>query len=245
MRQGVEDELDRLVAESTLEPIEYSDWAAPIVAVLKPDKTVRICGDFRTTVNPVSKLHRYPIPRVEDLFASLVQGQTFTTIDLKQAYQQMKLDPQSRKYLVINTHRGLFRYTRLPYGVSSAPGLFQKAMEQLLRGIPGVAVYIDDILVTDPSLPIVLACDASQYGIGAVLAHKMPDGSERPIGYVSRTLNDAEKNYAQLEKEGLSLIFGVKKFYSYLFGHHFTLVSDHKPRTGATNNTPGEFPSFS
>ena len=148
MRQGVEDELDRLVAEGTFEPIEYSDWAAPIVAVLKPDKTVLICGDFCTTVNPVSKLHRYPIPRVEDLFASLVQDQTFTTIDLKQAYQQMKLDPQTRKYLMINTHRGLFRYTRLPYGVSSAPGLFQKAMEQLLRGIPGVAVYIDDILVT-------------------------------------------------------------------------------------------------
>lgn len=69
-RQGVEDELDRLVVEGTLEPVEYSDWAAPIVAVLKADKkTIRICGDFRTTVNPVSKLHRYPIPRVEDLFA--------------------------------------------------------------------------------------------------------------------------------------------------------------------------------
>ena len=88
MRQGVEDELDRLVAEGTLEPVEYSDWAAPIVAVLKPDKKVRICGDFRTTVNPVSKLHRYPVPLVEDLFAGLVRGKTFSTIDLKQAYQQ-------------------------------------------------------------------------------------------------------------------------------------------------------------
>ena len=65
--------------------------------------------------------------------------------------------------------------------------------------------------------------------IGAVLAHKLPDGSERPVGYVSRTLNDAEKNYAQLEKEGLALVFGVKKFYSYLFGHVFTLITDHKP----------------
>ena len=68
MRQKVEDELSRLVTEGTLEPVDHSDWAAPIVAVMKSDKTsVRVCGDFRMTVNPVSKLNRYPIPRVEDL----------------------------------------------------------------------------------------------------------------------------------------------------------------------------------
>ena len=97
---------------------------------------------------------------------------------------------------------------------------FQKSKELLLSS--------DLLIHFDPSLPIVLACDASQYGIGAVLAHKMPDGTERPVGYVSRTLNEAEKNYAQLEKEGLALVYGVKKFY-YLFGHSFTLITDHKP----------------
>ena len=145
----MEAELDRLVAEGTLEPVEYSDWAAPIVPVVKSDrKSVRICGDFKVTVNPVSKLHRYPIPKIEDIFARLEGGKIFTKLDLSQAYQQLKLDAESQKYLVINTHKGLFRYTRLPFGVSSAPGIFQKAMETLLQGISHVSVYIDDILIT-------------------------------------------------------------------------------------------------
>jgi len=78
MREKVEAELDRLVQEGTLDPVDYADWAAPIVAVLKSDrKSVRVCGDFRMTVNPVSKLHRYLIPRVEDLLATLSKGKIF------------------------------------------------------------------------------------------------------------------------------------------------------------------------
>ena len=96
------------------------------------------------TVNPVSKLHRYPLPKVNDLFATLSEGK----IDLTQDYQQLKLDPEYQKYLVINTHKGLFQYTRLHFGVASAPGIFQKTMELLLHGIPGVIVYVDDILIS-------------------------------------------------------------------------------------------------
>ena len=137
------------MAEGTLTPVEHSEWATPIVAVLKPEKKrVRICGDFKQTANPVAKLDRYPIPRVKDLFSKLTGGKAFTKLDLSQAYLQLPLDEEFKKYEVISTHKGLFQYNRLPYGVSLAPGIFQRYMEGLLHGVPNVVVYLDDILIT-------------------------------------------------------------------------------------------------
>ncbi len=75
--------------------------------VMKADGTIRICGDFKLTVNKVSKLDRYPLPRIEDLFTNLSGGVAFIKLGLSQAYQQLELDDVSKQFTVINTHRGL------------------------------------------------------------------------------------------------------------------------------------------
>ena len=148
MRGRVEAELDRLLAQEIIEPVKYAEWAAPVVPVLKPDDSVRLCGDYKLTVNRVSKLEQYPIPRIEDLFANLSGGQKFTKLDLSHAYHQIPLDEEAKTCVTINTHKGLFTYKVLPFGVSSSPAIFQRTMEGLLQGIPRVAIFLDDILLT-------------------------------------------------------------------------------------------------
>ena len=139
-------EIDRLLVEKIIEPVEISEWAAPIVPILKKDESIRLCRDYNVTVNKIASVDTYPIPRMDDLYAKLGNGKLFTSLDMRHAYEQLHLDRESRKFVTINTHRGLFTYTRMPYGVSSAVSIFQRVIDAIFQGIPYILCYLGDIL---------------------------------------------------------------------------------------------------
>ena len=148
---AIDYELDQLEASGIITKVTHSNWAAPIVPIPKKNGRFQICGDYKVTINKALEIDQYPLPKPEDLFATLAGGNKFTKLDLSQPYQQLALDEKSQKFVTINTYRGLYRYNRLPFGVASAPALFQKLMDSVLQGIPYVICYIDDILVTGTS----------------------------------------------------------------------------------------------
>ena len=125
LKEKIEEELDRLVSEKVIEPVKSSKWAAPIVPVVKQDG--KISGDYKLTANPVSELNAYPLPKIEELFTALAGGKMFSKLDL-----QLPLEEASKPLTTINTHKGLFQYNCMPFGISFTPAVFQKTMDALL-----------------------------------------------------------------------------------------------------------------
>ncbi|XP_065094589.1 uncharacterized protein K02A2.6-like [Ochlerotatus camptorhynchus] len=147
MYKTVDDELDRLETAGIITPVKHSDWAAPIVVVRKASGAIRICGDYSTGLNDALQPHQYPLPLPQDIFAKLANCKVFSQIDLSDAFLQVEVQEESREMLTINTHRGLYRYNRLPPGVKAAPGAFQQLVDTMLAGLKRSSGYLDDVLV--------------------------------------------------------------------------------------------------
>ena len=147
IRQKVQDELDRLVDLEVLNKVDYSEWAAPIVVVNKPNGKVRICGDYKA-LNRLIKVDQHPIPTLDVLLNKLQGGRFYSKIDLADAYLQLELDDEAKKLCVINTPFGLFQCNRMCFGAASSPAQFQRMMDAMISGLPGVAAYLDDLIIT-------------------------------------------------------------------------------------------------
>ncbi|UYV78632.1 K02A2.6-like, partial [Cordylochernes scorpioides] len=365
LRELVDKKLKSLEGQGVIEPVKFTKWASPIVTVLKNDGTIRICHDYKITVNLYSNPDKYPLLTIPQLLDRLRGGRVFTKLDMAQSYQQLKVDETSAEILAINTPRGLYKVKRLPFGLNSAVGTFQRFMDTLLSGIDGVAVYLDDVLISgrdcddlkrktekvllrfresglrlkrekckfyvpeieflgmiidhkgirpsegklraikdakppsnkrelmsflgllnyyerflnnkatvaeplhrlldsnnpwkwnkehqryfaevknlmssksvlahfNEDLPILVNCDASEYGVGAIFS-QIDHGIERPVVFASRTSNKTERRYAVIDREALAVIFAVSKFSQYLLGRKFKIVTDHKPLAGLFN----------
>ncbi|XP_036346123.1 uncharacterized protein K02A2.6-like [Rhagoletis pomonella] len=225
----VEAELDRLCSQGILEPVEYSDWATPIVPVPKSDGTIRICGDYKSTLNKALKPHNFQIPAINTLLSSIEGGSIFAKIDLAQAYQQLQVDEQSSVLQSIVTHKGAFRVTRLQFGISSAPGIFQNFIETLLRNIPGVLPYFDDIVLmgkTEAELAarlhevfsrfntagLRLRKDKCSFGVSSIefLGFKLDSLGIRPSQSKVKAIQNAP---APQDKKQLQAFLGLLNFY--------------------------------
>src|SRR5277367_2522592 len=148
LQDKVKKRLEQHVEDGSLVRVSNAKWATPIVPVVNQDGSVRITGDYRLTLNPVTKQVQYPIPLTTDLFAKLSGGIIFSKIDLHSAYLQFQLSPESKHLTTINTTFGLFEYNCMPFGICSASAIFQREMDKLFSGISGVAVFEDDIVCT-------------------------------------------------------------------------------------------------
>ncbi|XP_052748659.1 uncharacterized protein K02A2.6-like [Galleria mellonella] len=147
LKEKVENEIDRLEKAGILEKVTYSQWGTPVVPVVKQNGSVRLCADYRATLNKNLLDDKYPIPRVEEVFSKLSGGRYFCTLDINQAYLHMKTDPATAEMQAISTCKGTFKVNRLMFGVKVAPNQWQRYMDQTLQGLPGTACFFDDIAI--------------------------------------------------------------------------------------------------
>ncbi len=357
----VKEEIDKMLKVGVIVEEEGpTDWCSPIVPVTKPNGRIRICVDLKK-LNQAVKRERFVIPTVEDILGRMSGSVMFSHLDASSGYWQMPLDEQSSRLTTFITPFGRYRFTRVPFGITSASEIYQREMNRILNGIQGVEVYQDDVMIHskdekdhdeilkrvlkrieesglklnkskckfkqksitflghiidkeglsahpdkvkailempppnnvselrsfmgmtnfmsrfvkdlsqkmepisrllksdmqwvwdgpqqkafqdvkvaisesailayyDPTRPTLVSSDASSYGMGGVIMQEDDDGNRRPVAFVSRTMTECEKRYAQIEKELLGVVWACERFSRYLIGlDKFRIITDHKP----------------
>ncbi|UYV79739.1 K02A2.6-like [Cordylochernes scorpioides] len=347
LMKQVKEQLEEMTRLGVIESVEEpTEWCAGMVAVSKPGGKIRICVDL-TKLNQYIRRENYPLPATEHILGQLGNACYFSKLDANSGFWQFGLAKESQKLTTFITPFGRFFFKRIPFGITSAPEIFQRKMTQLLGNIEGVVCFMDDIVVYgssleehnervrqvlkkiqeegmtlnpekcqfgvktvkflghtvsseglfideekldaitkmeaprstkelksflgmvnylgkfipnladklqplnsllstknewvwdepqkksfnllkqelvsrpnlalfDPSRTTIVSADASSFGIGGVLRQEQPDGSLKPIAYVSRTLSETEKRYSQIEKEGLAIVWTCDRLKDYM-----------------------------
>ena len=153
LKPMVELELKRLLANGVIVPEENPIMSAPVVPVLKKNEEIRLCGDYRLTINSVIDADQYRINTLDEMTHALAGCKWYSKLDLKSAYLQLPLSKDAMKFTTISTHIGHFSYTRLPFGVSAAPAIFQEFMDKyIVSDTPGVKAFQDDVIVAGETI---------------------------------------------------------------------------------------------
>ena len=147
LRGEVNKELDKLILNKIIEPSEAVEWCAPIVPVRKPDRSIRLCVDYRE-VNKVTPLDRHIIPTLPQILDNIGQAAILSKIDLTSGFHQILVEPESRNFTTFLSPKGKYRFIRMSFGLKNAPSHFQRVMEKVLQPVADCAsVYIDDIVI--------------------------------------------------------------------------------------------------
>ncbi|XP_055634225.1 uncharacterized protein K02A2.6-like [Toxorhynchites rutilus septentrionalis] len=257
LEQAVAKKIDELLKRDIIEiKTGPTSWVSPLVIVGKANGEPRLCVDLRRVNEAVLREH-HPMPVVENYIARLGRGLIWSKLDIREAFLQVELAEESRDVTTFMTNRGLFRFKRLPFGLVTAPELFQKAMDEILADCSGTYWYLDDIIVEgkdieehDNRLEKVLSrlkdsnvsnlgfykvedrtavvADASPQGLGAILLQINDENVQRVISFAFKSLTETERRYCQTEKEALAVVWSVERFQYYLLGKKFNILTDCK-----------------
>ena len=146
MRDKVDRELDWLIERGFIRP-SSSPWASPMVTVKKPDGSARLCVDFRK-INGLTRQTPFYMPRVEEVIEGVGQAGFISKLDLSKGYYQVQLDKESIQKTAFTSHRGVYEFTRMPFGVKNAPAYFQELVNKVLaEQRQWATAYMDDVVV--------------------------------------------------------------------------------------------------